>query len=145
MTTSLPDTNVWLALCLEDHPQHRIANNWFVGAEAGAVVLCRSTQQSLLRLLTTPALFQQLGRAALSNKAAWKVHDTLRADERVSFRNEPQDLERTWQGLAAWPSVSPKLWMDAYLAAFAIAGGYQLVTTDKAFKQFKGVDPFVLA
>jgi predicted nucleic acid-binding protein len=30
--------------------------------------------------------------------------------------------------------------MDAYLAAFAVAGTYQLVTTDKAFKQFKGLD-----
>jgi predicted nucleic acid-binding protein len=35
--------------------------------------------------------------------------------------------------------------MDAYLAAFAMAGGYQLVTADKAFKQFKGLDPRVLS
>ena len=27
-----------------------------------------------------------------------------------------------------------------YLAAFAIAGGAQLMTTDKAFKQFTGLD-----
>ena len=32
--------------------------------------------------------------------------------------------------------ASPKLWMDAYLAAFAIAGGCQLVTTDQGFAQF---------
>jgi predicted nucleic acid-binding protein len=30
--------------------------------------------------------------------------------------------------------------MDAYLAAYAVAGGYQMVTTDSAFKQFKGLD-----
>jgi uncharacterized protein len=35
--------------------------------------------------------------------------------------------------------------MDAYLAAFAIAGGHQLVTTDKAFKQFQGLDLLVLS
>jgi predicted nucleic acid-binding protein len=29
--------------------------------------------------------------------------------------------------------------MDAYLAAFARAGGYTLVTNDKAFKQFANV------
>jgi predicted nucleic acid-binding protein len=40
--------------------------------------------------------------------------------------------------------ASPKLWMDAYLAAFALAGGYQLVTLDKAFKQFKGLNLRVL-
>ena len=41
--------------------------------------------------------------------------------------------------------ASPKLWMDAYLAAFTVAGGYQLVTTDKGFKQFKGLDILVLS
>jgi len=35
--------------------------------------------------------------------------------------------------------------MDAYLAAFAFAGGHQLVTTDKGFKQFKGLDLVVLS
>ena len=40
--------------------------------------------------------------------------------------------------------ASPKLWMDAYLAAFAIAAKQQLVTTDKAFRQFKDLDLLVL-
>ena len=35
--------------------------------------------------------------------------------------------------------------MDAYLAAFAMAGAYQLVTTDSAFKQFTGLDLLVLS
>ena len=30
--------------------------------------------------------------------------------------------------------------MDAYLAAFALAGGYRMVTTDAAFKQFRELD-----
>jgi hypothetical protein len=34
--------------------------------------------------------------------------------------------------------------MDAYLAAFAMSGQQQLVTTDKGFKQFKGLDLLVL-
>jgi len=34
--------------------------------------------------------------------------------------------------------------MDAYLAAFALSGAHQLVTTDRAFKQFKGLDLLVL-
>lgn len=32
------------------------------------------------------------------------------------------------------------MWMDAYLAGFALAGGYRMVTTDGAFKQFRGLD-----
>jgi predicted nucleic acid-binding protein len=35
--------------------------------------------------------------------------------------------------------------MDAYLAAFALAGGYRLVTTDRGFRQFNGLDVVVLA
>jgi hypothetical protein len=30
--------------------------------------------------------------------------------------------------------------MDAYLAAFAQAGGYRMVTTDDAYRQFDGLD-----
>ena len=81
----------------------------------------------------------------MSNKAAWSVYYGLRADERITWAEEPSGLEATWKKFAEGSKASPKLWMDAYLAAFAMAGGYQLVTTDKAFKQFKGLDLLVLA
>ncbi len=42
-------------------------------------------------------------------------------------------------------SLPPKLWMDAYLAAFAAAAGVRLVTTDAAFGQFAGLQHIVLA
>lgn len=66
-------------------------------------------------------------------------------DNRIFFRNEePAGLERRWQELALRETASPKLWMDAYLAAFALAGGYRLVTTDRAFRQFTGLDLILL-
>ena len=34
--------------------------------------------------------------------------------------------------------------MDAYLAAFALTSRFQMVTTDKAFKQFKGLRTQIL-
>jgi predicted nucleic acid-binding protein len=34
--------------------------------------------------------------------------------------------------------------MDAYLAAFALAGGYRMVTTDTAFRQFSVLDLVLL-
>jgi predicted nucleic acid-binding protein len=58
---------------------------------------------------------------------------------------EPRGLDSQWKKLASGSKPSPKLWMDAYLAAFALAARYQLVTTDKAFKQFKGLDLLVLS
>lgn len=33
-------------------------------------------------------------------------------------------------------TASPKLWMDAYLAAFAIAGGLRMLTLGWHFKNF---------
>jgi predicted nucleic acid-binding protein len=41
-------------------------------------------------------------------------------------------------------SFSPKVWNDAYLAAFAQAAAFDLVTFDRAFAQFKGVASTVL-
>jgi predicted nucleic acid-binding protein len=39
----------------------------------------------------------------------------------------------------------PQAVADAYLAAFAISAGHQSVTTDKGYKQFKGLDVLVLS
>ena len=54
-------------------------------------------------------------------------------------------LRRPLEKIGSRRRASPKLWMDAYLAAFAIAGDCQLVTTDKAFKQFKGLNLLLLS
>ncbi|HEY5893043.1 MAG TPA: hypothetical protein VIT91_07410 [Chthoniobacterales bacterium] len=47
-----------------------------------------------------------------------------------------------WRRLASCDTASPKVWMDAYLAAFAIAGGLRMVTLDHDFKAFveQGLD-----
>jgi predicted nucleic acid-binding protein len=49
-----------------------------------------------------------------------------------------------WQKLGALPSMLTKVWMDAYLAAFAMAGQLELVTLDQGFTQFKGVSVTIL-
>ena len=55
----------------------------------------------------------------------------------VLTRDEPPGLMPLWRRLAQRDTASPKLWMDAYLAAFAIASGVGLTTLDRDFKQFK--------
>lgn len=136
---TLPDVNVWLALSLEAHPLHPKAMHWFEGARTGSVHFCRYTQQSTLRLLTTAALTSPLGLSPLTNKAAIKAMQGMLDDPRIAFAGEPVGLPPAWMELAATSTASPKLWMDAYLAAFARTGGYALVTNDKAFKQFENV------
>lgn len=68
------------------------------------------------------------------------------ADDRIVLRSdEPAGLEAHWRTYAARESASPKLWMDAYLAAFAISDGYRMVTTDTAYRQFEGLDLHLLS
>jgi toxin-antitoxin system PIN domain toxin len=142
----LADTNVWLALTLSKHVFHDVAHNWLAAQTLpGDIGFCRATQQSLLRLLTTEAVLNRYGSAPLTNSEAWTVYESLLADQRVSFLDEPAGLESHWKQLAVRKESSPKLWMDAYLAAFAVAAGLQFVTTDHAFTQHAGLDVVVLS
>jgi toxin-antitoxin system PIN domain toxin len=141
----LADSNIWLALALTKHSFHRPVRDWFARlTPPDAVAFCRATQQSLLRLLTTAAVFAPYGISPLSNKRAWATYETIRADGRVGWAEEPRGMDRQWQKLTNLARPSPRRWMDGYLAAFAIAGGHQLVTTDRVFRQFKGLDVMVL-
>ena len=138
----LCDTNVWVAMSLSGHSHRTSAVEWLdTVEEPDSVHFCRSTQTSLLRLLTSPKVLGAFGEPPLTNQAAWKTYLSLLKDYRIwQRRDEPQGLEVQWFQFAARDSASPKLWMDAYLAAFAVTGGYQLVTFDKAFSQFDGLD-----
>jgi toxin-antitoxin system PIN domain toxin len=143
---TLADSNIWLALALSAHPFHVAARAWFVRQKPpSAVLFCRVTQQSFLRLATTTAVLAPYGLPPLTNQEAWAAYDGFLADKRIAWVSEPRGLDRHWKRLTGGPKPSPKLWMDGYLAAFALAGGYQLVTTDKAFKQFKALDVVVLS
>lgn len=138
----LCDSNVWLALALSRHVHHRAARAWFDAvAEAGSVLICRATQQTLLRLLTNAVVLGAYGNPPLTNKQAWEASESLLADDRVAFRSdEPPGLSPLWRRFAVRRTASPKLWMDAYLAAFALAAGCRIVTTDAAFRQFAGLE-----
>ena len=68
--------------------------------------------------------------------------DALQALPQVAWRDESPGVFSQWRTLAALDSASPKVWMNAYLAAFAIAGGLRLVTLDRDFNNFvaQGLD-----
>lgn len=140
----LPDISVWVALSMSAHTHHDIAREWWSGSSAPTLNFCRYTQQGLLRLITTSAVTSLFGQKPMTNHEALQRLGELMTEERIAFAEEPSGLFPQWSAYADVRSASPKLWMDAYLAAFARCGGYRLVTTDKAFKQFKGVDLLVL-
>jgi uncharacterized protein len=142
VTAHLCDANVWLSLSLSDHVHHEVASEWLETIEEPASILfCRATQQSLLRLLTNAAVLAPYGNRPLTNKEAWAVYEALAADDRIVLRtDEPTGVESRWKDLVVRSTASPKLWMDAYLAAFALAGGYRMVTTECGFRQFPDLD-----
>jgi toxin-antitoxin system PIN domain toxin len=143
---TLCDSNVWLALALSRHSHHSVAREWLESMETPAsIILCRAVQQSLLRLLTNSTVLGAYGNPPLTNRQAWSACESLLSDDRIVFRaDEPVELEPVWKRLSLRGTASPKLWMDAYLAAFAMAGRYRMVTTDAAFRQFQSLDLVVL-
>jgi toxin-antitoxin system PIN domain toxin len=146
VTTYFCDSSVWVALAISEHEHHSVANQWFDSVPDTEVILfCRETQQSFMRLLTNAAVHGRYGQQPLTNDAAWRAYDAALADPRIRLEeDEPPGLERWWRQYSQRSTASPKLWMDAYLAAFARAGDYRLVTIDAAFKQFAGLDLLLL-
>ena len=132
------DSNVWLALSFSAHPHHALAKGIFAEASAeNPACFCRATQQSFLRLATTPVLLNAYGAEGFTNQDAAKLIKTLSGLSAVSTLQEPSGLESRWLELAGLPSASPKVWMDAYLAAFAILYESEFVTFDRDFRKFK--------
>lgn len=143
MPGALPDTNVWLAALFNTHPLHSMARQVLQQvAFAEPAVFCRATQQSFLRLASTPTLLKACGAESLTNRDALIALDTPQALDQVCARAEPPGLFVVWRTFATRDGASPTVWMDAYLAAFAIAGGLRMVTLDGDFKNFvpQGLD-----
>ena len=134
---NLCDQNFWLALVLPPHEHHAVARQWWESLAGEPALFCRSTQQGFLRLLTTPAVFAFYNLPPRTQNQAWKIYDQLRANPGCGFLSEPENMDDLWRQLSARNSASPKLWMDAYLAALAIARDCTVVTFDKGFRQFE--------
>jgi toxin-antitoxin system PIN domain toxin len=126
------DINVWLALSWERHAQSEAARSWFDSSESEQFFFCRFTQLGLLRLLTTKAI---MGNDTRNMAGAWDLYDRWWADDRVAFLREPEGIDPRLRALARSRQASPKIWADAYLAAFASSAGLRLVTFDRALSK----------
>jgi len=135
----LIDANLWVAATFERHPHHGLVNGFFsqhTSPEQPAH-LCRATEQSWLRLITTSALQRNYDSPVISNRDAVNLFEKTVALPNVSWTAaEPEGLGTLWHHLASLPTASPKVWMDAYLAAFAIGHDLEFVTLDGDFKRF---------
>jgi toxin-antitoxin system PIN domain toxin len=135
---SLYDANLWVALAFAAHPHHAIASRHFKARDsAQPTAFCRVTQQAFLRLVSTPLIQRTYSSQPITNATAWSKCQDLLALPQILWLDEPVAFEDFWHRLAAIPSASPKVWMDAYLAAFAICHKVEFVTLDSDFKTFE--------
>jgi hypothetical protein len=138
----LADINVLLALADPKHVHNQRVETWFSALEEGSkLLICRTVQMGLLRLLVNPAVMQN---EALSLKEAWVFYGNLIQDPCIFEVKEPDGLQAIWAELCFDFGSSPKVVADAFLAAFAIAGKYMLVSLDKGFEQYEGLDLILL-
>lgn len=131
------DTSVWLAVVFPTHPCHDRARQFLQKATPDQPALfCRSTQQSFLRLVSTPALHTAYGANGMTNRDALLALNSLLALSQVAVCDEPSGVVSLWCSLATQDKASPKVWMDAYLAAFAKMCELRFVTFDRDFHNF---------
>lgn len=127
-----------MALAFDTHPHHAIASREFNAADSShPIAFCRATQQAFLRLVTSPNLQKAYRSGLITNHAAWQKWEQLMSLSQIVWKDEPGRTVRLWREFACLHSASPKVWMDAYLAAFAIAGGLRFVTLDRDFKAYE--------
>lgn len=102
----------------------------------GDLVFCLPTELGFLRLITQSAVMSQCGAAPLSNSEAVEFLTNVYADPVVSRAEEPLATRALWLQLADRSLPAPHIWTDAYLAAFAIGLGAEVVTFDRGFQSY---------
>jgi toxin-antitoxin system PIN domain toxin len=138
MTSSIfPDVNVWLALSYPGHVHQAAASMWFASMdESTSFVFCRQTQLAFFRLMTTEAV---LGPDVISQTDCWAIYDRWINAGKAVLAREPAGIEAALRKRTSLNSPSPKVWADAYLAAFAETAGLTLATFDRTLAgQVKG-------
>jgi len=137
----LLDANVWLALSAPDHTHHTRARQYWDEQAAESTGFCRLTALALLRHLCAREIF---GAAALSGEAAWRSLQEWLALPAVHWWDEPAGLDEWLRQWSARVPLRGGDWTDAYLAAFAAASGHRLVSFDRGFRRFSGLDCLLL-
>jgi uncharacterized protein len=134
----LADVNILLALADAKHKRHRKVSSWFNELPIGShMLICRVAQLGLIRLITSNVVMQG---EALTMREAWAFYGELLQVPSIYFVAEPGRIQAHWfKSCLAFEQATKRV-TDAYLAGFAIAGNYTMVTLDRGFQDFEGLD-----
>jgi len=132
----LPDVNVWVALAIAEHVHHSVAKQWLDSVRPQRLVFCRVAQMGLLRLLTNQRV---MGKDNFGGEMAWEIFDALCRDHDAAFAAEPLGFDEVWRSVTRTHHTGANSWTDSYLAAFASAHDFTLVSFDRGFRRYKDV------
>lgn len=116
MTTMLLDSNVLIALAVQEHVHHPAALDWLAASDA-SVATCPITQGALIRTLLRGGVEQELAADDLRRISSLQRHEFW-----------PDDLAYTEVRMAG--VIGHRQVTDAYLAALARKRGGRLATFD---------------
>ncbi len=133
----LPDVNVWVAMTVPDHPHYQTARRYWEHEAADLIAFCRVTALGYVRLCTNSAVMRG---NPLTLASAWQAYVALRQLPEVTLLGEPDGCEGLLHEWIMAQRFVPRMWTDAYLAAFAHAGGLRLVSFDRDFNRFPEIE-----
>lgn len=140
---ALVDVNVLIALLHQGHPHNASALTWLDGKqESATIAICRIAQMGALRIMTSRSVLRE---NAVTPREFWRGWDRMTSDDRFTFVAEPLSFEPVWREMTGGIPPGSIADTDVYLAAFARAGGHVLVTFDRGFGRFRGLDSEILA
>ena len=138
----MPDLNVWLALACPDHSHHRQALHYWEQQAAEQVLFCTVTALGLVRLVGQPKL---MGAAVKTAAEASALLDAFCQQPGVSMGSADEHAGwKVFHQLLCSGELPPRLCTDAYLAALVIANGWRLVSFDRDFERFEGLERLAL-
>lgn len=141
MTTYLPDVDVLVASLRSDHPHHEAARTFLHRArrDGHSFAVPVEVLASSLRVLTLDIWID----AETSASARDLLHDWIAASD-AEVVSHPSGSWRVLAEFARTLSLSPRAIPDALLAASAIASRRTIVTFDRGFARYPGLQSEVL-
>ena len=133
----LPDLNVWLALASPAHQHHFSAVSYWEEQAAQQVLFCTVTALGLVRLVMQPKV---MGDAALTAAEASALLAKFVQQPGVSYAPLSNEGWEVFHGFMHQSEISPRLCTDAHLAALAITNQWRLVSFDRDFQLFPGLN-----
>ena len=133
----LPDLNVWLALASPAHQHHSSAVSYWEEQAAQQVLFCTVTALGLVRLVMQPKV---MGDAALTAAEASALLAKFVQQPGVSYAQPSNEGWEVFYGFMHQSEISPRLCTDAHLAALAITNQWRLVSFDRDFQLFPGLN-----